>query len=60
MKGSKYKHNIAGQSVNTGSQTAPSGNEVAGKEITHVDEVLAESLRKLPILYDKSSKDFKD
>ncbi|XP_067023973.1 uncharacterized protein [Acropora muricata] len=29
-------------------------------ETTHVDEILAESVRKLPILYDKSSKDFKD
>ena len=33
---------------------------MAGDEITHMDEILAESVRKLPILYDKSSKDFKD
>ena len=33
---------------------------MAGNEITRVDEILAESVRKLPILYDKWSKDFKD
>ena len=54
----KHKHKTAGQSVNTESQTAPSGNKMASKAM--VDEKLAESVRKFPILYDKSSKDFKD
>ena len=43
-----------GQSLNTGSQTAPSGNKMAGNAT--VDEKLAESVRKFQILYDKSSK----
>ena len=54
----KHKHKTAGQSVNTGSQTAPSGNKLAVN--ARVDEKLAESVRKFPVLYDKSSKDFKD
>lgn len=33
---------------------------MAGNETTDMDEILAESVRKLPVLYDKSAKDFKD
>ena len=33
---------------------------MAGNETTDMDETLAESVRKLPVLYDKSAKDFKD
>ena len=46
--------------MNTGPQTASSGNKIAGNEIIHVDEIRAESVGKLPILCDKSPKDFKD
>lgn len=41
-------------------QSVPSGNEMAGNETTDMDEILAELVRKLPVLYDKSAKDFKD
>ena len=54
----KHKHKAAGQSVNSRSQAAPSGNKMVANAM--VDEKLAESVRKFPVFYDKSSKDLKD